>query len=112
MTGDYIISVSSQLLSQIRNEEVVIILSQVLEDLVKGEFTLVVLESHSVTLFVDSGEFMQLGSKEGAEERFQHYLVKTYKKTASLIANSCKAVTIFNKYFSFFVFICRYMYMY
>ena len=36
MTGDYIISVSSQLLSQIRNEEVVIILSQVLEDLVKG----------------------------------------------------------------------------
>ena len=36
MTGDYIMSVSSRLLSQLRNEDVVIILSQVLEDLVRG----------------------------------------------------------------------------
>ena len=42
-----------------------------------------------------SGEFMQLGSKEEDTERFNHYLKKTYKKTASLIANSCKAVSIF-----------------
>ena len=37
---------------------------------------------------------MQLGSKEDENERFAHYLKKTYKKTASLIANSCKAVSI------------------
>ena len=36
MTGDYIMSVSSRLLSQLRNEDVVIILSQVLEDRVRG----------------------------------------------------------------------------
>lgn len=39
------------------------------------------------------GEFMQLGSKEGENERFTHYLTKTYRKTASLIANSLKAVS-------------------
>lgn len=36
---------------------------------------------------------MQLGSKEDEIARFNHYLKKTYKKTASLIANSCKAVS-------------------
>lgn len=38
---------------------------------------------------------MQLGSKENENERFKHYLEKTFKKTASLIANSCKAVCTF-----------------
>lgn len=37
---------------------------------------------------------MQLGSKETENERFAHYLTKTYRKTASLIANSVKAVSI------------------
>lgn len=40
-----------------------------------------------------AGEFMQLGSKELENERFSHYLKKTYKKTASLVANTCKAVS-------------------
>ena len=40
------------------------------------------------------GEFMQLGSKETENERFAHYLTKTYRKTGSLIANSAKAVSI------------------
>lgn len=43
------------------------------------------------------GEFMQLGSKETENERFAHYLTKTYRKTASLIANSVKAVSVTNK---------------
>ncbi|ELU11109.1 hypothetical protein CAPTEDRAFT_179663 [Capitella teleta] len=75
VAGDFILSVSSCLLAQIRNNEVVKVLSQVLEDLV-------------------TGEFMQLGSKEDDTERFNHYIKKTFKKTASLIANSCKAVSI------------------
>ena len=37
---------------------------------------------------------MQLGSKETENERFAHYLTKTYRKTASLIANTLKAVSI------------------
>ena len=62
------------MLARIGDEEVVEVLSQVLEDLVRGEF-------------------MQLGSRENENERFAHYLKKTFKKTASLIANACKAVS-------------------
>lgn len=36
---------------------------------------------------------MQLGSKKEENERFSHYIQKTFKKTASLIAYTCKAVT-------------------
>lgn len=42
------------------------------------------------------GEFMQLGSKEDENERFSHYLDKTFKKTASLIAYSCQAVSLYS----------------
>jgi decaprenyl-diphosphate synthase subunit 1 len=71
--GDYVLAIASIMLSRIRHDEVTILLSQVLTDLVQGEF-------------------MQLGSKETENERFTHYFTKTYRKTASLIANSLKAV--------------------
>ena len=44
-----------------------------------------------------AGEFMQLGSKEDESERFNHYMMKTFKKTASLLANSCKSVSVFSR---------------
>ncbi|OWF46055.1 decaprenyl-diphosphate synthase subunit 1-like isoform X1 [Mizuhopecten yessoensis] len=75
LAGDYILSVASVAIAKIRNEEVVYILARVIEDLVRGEF-------------------MQLGSKEDENARFNHYLKKTFKKTASLIANTCKAVAV------------------
>ncbi|EDV27766.1 uncharacterized protein TRIADDRAFT_20625 [Trichoplax adhaerens] len=75
LTGDYILSRATVALSKLRNERVVIVLSQVLDDLVQGEF-------------------MQLGSKEDRGERFNHYIKKTFRKTASLMACSCKAVAI------------------
>ncbi|KAM9712930.1 all trans-polyprenyl-diphosphate synthase PDSS1 isoform 1-T1 [Menidia menidia] len=76
LAGDFILSAASMALARIGNITVVKVLSQVIEDLVRGEF-------------------MQLGSKENENERFKHYLEKTFKKTASLIANSCKAVCTF-----------------
>nr|XP_033787306.1 decaprenyl-diphosphate synthase subunit 1 isoform X1 [Geotrypetes seraphini] len=75
LAGDFILSAASVALARIGNTTIVSILSQVIEDLVRGEF-------------------LQLGSKENESERFAHYLEKTFKKTASLIANSCKAVSI------------------
>ncbi|KAL1006316.1 hypothetical protein UPYG_G00070710 [Umbra pygmaea] len=74
LAGDFILSVASMALARIGNDSVVSVLSQVIDDLVRGEF-------------------MQLGSKEKEDERFKHYLEKTFKKTASLIANTCKAVS-------------------
>ncbi|XP_055389240.1 all trans-polyprenyl-diphosphate synthase PDSS1 [Condylostylus longicornis] len=75
MAGDYILSVASILISRLNNNEVTLALQQISTDLVQGEF-------------------MQLGAKETENERFAHYLSKTYKKTASLIANSLKSVAI------------------
>ncbi|KAH0627536.1 hypothetical protein JD844_003340 [Phrynosoma platyrhinos] len=75
LAGDFILAVASVALARIGNTTIVSVLTQVIEDLVRGEF-------------------LQLGSKENENERFAHYLEKTFKKTASLIANSCKAVSI------------------
>jgi len=72
MSGDYILAVGSKLLSQVGDKEVVVILSQVLADLVQGEF-------------------MQLQNKDDESERFEHYLTKSFNKTASLMAYSCRA---------------------
>ncbi|XP_072268807.1 all trans-polyprenyl-diphosphate synthase PDSS1 [Pyxicephalus adspersus] len=75
LAGDFILSAASVALAKIGNTTVISVLSQVIEDLVRGEF-------------------LQLGSKENENDRLAHYLEKTFKKTASLIANSCKAVSI------------------
>jgi len=47
-----------------------------------------------VLLDLVQGEFMQMGSKENESERFSHYIHKTFKKTASLIAYTCQAVVL------------------
>ncbi|KAK2570167.1 All trans-polyprenyl-diphosphate synthase PDSS1 [Acropora cervicornis] len=73
LAADYILSCASKTLAQLGNAEVVKLLAKVVDDLIKGEF-------------------MQLGSKENPDERFNHYLEKTYKKTASLVACCCRAV--------------------
>ncbi|XP_050538016.1 all trans-polyprenyl-diphosphate synthase PDSS1 [Daktulosphaira vitifoliae] len=75
MAGDYILAVTSMMIARLNHSDVTITLSQIITDLVQGEF-------------------MQLGSKETENERFAHYLTKTYRKTASLIANSVKAEAI------------------
>ena len=73
MCGDYILAVGSKILAQIGNQEVVRILSQVLADLVQGEFQ----------------QLQQ--TDEDENERFQQYLNKSFNKTASLMTYSCQA---------------------
>ncbi|CAH8458968.1 unnamed protein product [Heterobilharzia americana] len=74
--GDFILTHSSRLLAQIGDTRVIAVLSQVIEDLIHGEM-------------------MQLtANSDDDDKRFQAYLTKTYRKTASLIANSCKAVAM------------------
>ncbi|KAF6206717.1 hypothetical protein GE061_017953 [Apolygus lucorum] len=72
MAGDFIIAVVSKILANMKNCDVTSTIAQALSDLVQGEF-------------------MQLGAKETENERFAHYLTKTYRKTASLMANSLKS---------------------
>jgi decaprenyl-diphosphate synthase subunit 1 len=73
--GDYILAKAGAMVARLNNDEVTQILAQVLEDLVQGEF-------------------MQMGANEGNTERFTHYIGKTFNKTASLMAYSCKGVAI------------------
>lgn len=73
--GDYILGISSKLLAQTGNPDVVICMSQILSDLVNGEF-------------------QQMASRSDQDDRFQLYLDKTFNKTASLMAYSCKSVAI------------------
>merc|ERR1719341_2105318 len=72
MAGAYILAVASKLLARTGSQQVVEILSQVLADLVQGEF-------------------MQLQTKQDEEDRFEDYINKSFNKTASLIAYSCQA---------------------
>lgn len=72
-TGDFVLAVSSRMMAEIDSKEVTQILSQVLSDLVQGEF-----------------QQLQVKADEG-QERFEHYLTKSFNKTASLMANSCQA---------------------
>ncbi|CAG7731442.1 unnamed protein product [Allacma fusca] len=73
--GDYILAKAGAMVARLNNDEVTQILAQVLEDLVQGEF-------------------MQMGANDGTSERFTHYIGKTFNKTASLMAYSCKGVAI------------------
>lgn len=72
MAGAYILAVASRLLATTGNQQVVEILSQVLADLVQGEF-------------------MQLQTSKEEEDRFEDYINKSFNKTASLMAYSCQA---------------------
>ena len=73
--GNLLMSRASIELARLNNAVVIKILSQVIEDLV-------------------TGELMQLGLKKTADERINHYLTKTFKKTASLMAYSCQAASV------------------
>ena len=57
-------------------------------------FRLITIIAVKVLLDLVQGEFMQMGAKEDESERFSHYIHKSFKKTASLIAYTCKAVAL------------------
>ncbi|EGF84198.1 hypothetical protein BATDEDRAFT_29284 [Batrachochytrium dendrobatidis JAM81] len=84
LAGDFLLARASVALARLRDPRVVELLSTVISNLVEGEF-------------------MQLrnsalgGSKSAysaVHDRFQYYMEKTYMKTASLIAISCRSSAV------------------
>lgn len=75
LAGDFLLARASVTLASLRNTEVIALLSRVLEHLV-------------------TGEVMQMTAKADRLTSFDHYFQKTYFKTASLIANSAKAIVL------------------
>jgi hexaprenyl diphosphate synthase len=74
--GDFLLSRASVALARLRNPDVTELLSMVIEHLVKGE----VMQIRSAT--VKPTDFVK---------NVDYYLTKSYYKTASLIANSCRS---------------------
>lgn len=77
LVGDFILARATQILCSIGRPSVISVMALIIEDLVKGEF-----------MQMTSG-----GEKENAGQ-FDEYMAKTYSKTASLFANSCKSAAM------------------
>ena len=73
--GDYVIAKATEKLAKIGCTETITILSCVIRDLIRGEI-------------------LQLKNSMTHQELFDHYINKTFLKTASLLAHSCQAVTL------------------
>lgn len=73
--GNYVLSQASILLAQIGNTKAVDYFSRILDELVRGEL-------------------MQLVAGDAPSERFNQYIQKTYRKTAALVAYSCRIVAL------------------
>jgi hexaprenyl-diphosphate synthase len=77
LTGDFLLSRASAHLARVGSVEVVALFAQLISDLVKGEIMQMRgLHSHA------------------RQTPFEVYVAKTYCKTGSLIANSCKAAAV------------------
>ena len=83
LAGDFLLARASVCLARLRNIPCVELLSSVIEHLVKGE----VMQMHAT-----------LRKEAGMRNAFDVYLRKTYYKTGSLIANSCKGIAMLGAY--------------
>lgn len=78
LAGDFLLARASMTLASLQNTAVVSLMSQILEDLV-------------------SGEVLQATAAKARLASMDLYTQKTYLKTASLIANACKATAVLSE---------------
>jgi geranylgeranyl pyrophosphate synthase len=79
LAGDYLMARASVLLARLQHLQVVEVMASALDSLVQGEI-------------------MQARSTKADLTDFDHYLRKSYFKTASLICNSCKSAALLAGY--------------
>lgn len=75
LSGDYLLAMASMELAKLGNLKVVETMASIIADLVHGEF-------------------MQLDVPFSSAFQFDYYIEKSFRKTASLIANSCKSAAL------------------
>ncbi|CAO3620737.1 unnamed protein product [Cunninghamella blakesleeana] len=80
--GDFLLARASVALARLRNPECIEIMATCIANLVEGEFLQLKNMSSSK------------GNKNEHQSTFDHYMEKTYMKTGSLIAQSCKASAV------------------
>ena len=75
LAGDFLLARASVSLASLHDHRVIALMAQILEDLV-------------------AGEILQMSSVHDEATSIETYMTKTFYKTASLIANSCKSVSL------------------
>lgn len=85
LAGDFLLSRASVALARLHNFEVVELIAEVISNLVEGEF---------MQLRHNLASTNQVSLNERWNTSFDYYLDKTYMKTASLIAKSCRASVV------------------
>ncbi|TPX30836.1 hypothetical protein SmJEL517_g05701 [Synchytrium microbalum] len=84
LAGDFLLARASVALARLRDTEVVELLATVISNLVEGEF----MQLRNSQLDKTNGETLT---------KFDYYMEKTYMKTASLIAKSCRAAAVLGR---------------
>lgn len=90
LAGDFLLARASLALSRLGSNEVVELVASVLANLVEGE----VMQMKGNVPTGGSGSAAGTAGGGPTPEIFQHYMRKTYLKTASLIAKSTRATTV------------------
>ncbi|KNA04088.1 hypothetical protein SOVF_202910 isoform B, partial [Spinacia oleracea] len=75
LAGNFLLSRAFVVLASLENDEIVSLIAEVVEHLI-------------------TGETMQMTTTSEQRLNMQYYMEKTYYKTASLISNSCKAISL------------------
>jgi hexaprenyl-diphosphate synthase len=89
LAGDYLLARASVALARLRDCEVVELLATVIADLVEGEVMQLKGNSKNGSSHAIEGTGITYINPE-----FDSYMEKTYRKTASLMAKSCRAATV------------------
>lgn len=85
LAGDFLLSRASVALARLHNYEVVELIAEVISNLVEGEF---------MQLRHNLASAKQGTTQDHWDASFKYYLDKSYMKTASLIAKSCRAAVV------------------
>lgn len=97
LAGDFLLARASVALARLRDCDVVELLSTVIEHLVRGE--VIQMNGGIKAVLGGIGDVKESDRKSQSvyhdpQTEFDAYMAKTFFKTASLIANSCRAVTM------------------
>ncbi|EWC47979.1 mitochondrial putative hexaprenyl pyrophosphate synthase [Drechslerella stenobrocha 248] len=89
LAGDFLLGRASVALARLRDAEVVELLATVIANLVEGEF----MQLHNGTSSQSSSS-PAVAAERYSPAAFEHYIQKTYLKSASLISKSCRAAAL------------------
>ncbi|CAG8479501.1 13691_t:CDS:2 [Ambispora leptoticha] len=90
LAGDFLLGRATIALARLRNPEVIELFATIVTNLVEGEF----MQLKNINRIDNRNSSSSHKEKNEKSFTFDYYMEKTYMKTASLIANSCRGASI------------------